>query len=440
MTLTEAAFWTKRFGVIALGAFVVFVIVILAVTLRPAQKMPPQYLIANFACTEKKEEFLEHKLKIPSLVLADGSEMIFEINTDSGKIDALPQIINVYKFNNPTQSISAQADAKVLAKKLGFNPDEIIRRAAQSYVWVDKEKNRTLEIQAKNLNFEFKTDPAHIRNIAKTGTLPSEQEAKSIAANVLRSLGFGLYTEDYSNGNHQTTLININPDGSFSKAISADEAELVRVDFVRYKSMITIPSNIVNADLMVQSLSRRLPPPVTENRIINDERLPVYTFNTLVSFPQTQKSNISVYVGVEETKGRGDLMTAVYQIDFVNWPIEIESCGTYELVSPQVAIEKVQSGEGSLVYLFDKNGDYVVEYTPRRVKKFSVFEVNIVYYEDRDELEYLQPVYVISGEAIYDNDTKATFDYFYPAINYDIVQNKVELPKPEVEEKSQGLL
>jgi hypothetical protein len=439
MTLTEAAFWTKRFGVIAAGAFAVFVIVILAVTLRAADEMPPQYMTANFACTQTREEFLEHKLEIPSLKLADGSEMVFEINTDSGKIDSLPQIINVYSFDNPVQALSAQADAKILAKKLGFDPDAIIRRGTQSYVWVDRERNQTLEVEAKNLNFSLKTDPAFIRQMAREASLPSEQEAKSKAANALRSLG--LYPEDYSTGNHQTTLIKVNPDGSYSKATALADAQLVRVDFVRNKSMITIPSNIVGAESMVQTLSRKLPEePISETRIVNDEKLIVYTFNTLVSFPNTQRANISVYIGVDNKDNTVTTLSSVYQIEYTFWPIYPESCGTYELISPQVAIEKVQSGEGSLVYLFENGGDDVIEYVPRRVKKFSVLDVYLVYYEDWEELEYLQPVYAISGEVIFDNDIKGSFDYFYPAINYEIVQDKIEQPKPEVIEESGGLL
>jgi hypothetical protein len=42
----------------------------------------------------------------------------------------------------------------------------------------------------------------------------------------------------------------------------------------------------------------------------------------------------------------------------------------------------------------------------------------------------------VSGEAIFDNDTKGLFDFFYPAINYDIVQDEIVLPKPEVVEEN----
>ncbi len=437
MTLTEAAFWTKRFGGIALVAGIVFIIVILIITLQPKQSMPSQYLTANYACTEKREEFLENRLEIPSLELASGSEMVFEINTDSGKIDSLPQIINVYKFDNPTQSLTAQAGAKILANKMGFNPDSIIRNGARSYVWEDIASKRVLEVEAKNLNFSLKTDSDYIREVSETGSLPTDQEAKITAATALRTLG--LYTEDYAAGTPRYTYININPDGSFSKALSASEAELIRVDFVRNKSMITIQANLVGADDMVKTLTKRMgTEPTTTKEIINDERVDIYTFDTLVALPNSQNSNISVYVGVENKDKDLDLpMPSIYQIDYKYWPIETQACGTYELISPQYAIEMVQSGKGSLAYLYEKDGDYVSEYIPENVKKFIVNQdIYIVYYESYDELEYLQPVYLISGEVIFSDDTKGTFDIYYPAINYDIVQDKIDLPEPEIEKSN----
>jgi hypothetical protein len=436
MTLTEAAFWTKRFGVIALGAFFIFTLIVLILTLQEGEITIPKYQTANYACTQTKDEFLEHKLEIPSLQLAPGSEMVFQIDTDTGKIeDSLPDIINVYRFNNPTQSVTAQADAKVIAQKLGFNPDAIIRRSAESYVWVNNELDTTLEVEAKNLNFKFRTDASRIREAAEKGSLPSEQEAKNYAAGILRTLG--AYSEDYSRGDHRTTYIKVNPDGSFRKASAPADADLIRVDFVRSKSMITIESNIVGAEKVVQTLSRKIEePPIIETPMVNDERIEVYTFNTLVSFPQTQRSNITVYVGAANGDIQDSTMKYIYRIDYTYWPIEVEACGTYELISPQLAIEKIQNGQGSLVYLFETNGDDVVEYAPKKVKKFHIFDVFIVYYEDRTELKYLQPVYVVSGEAIFDNDTKGLFDFFYPAINYDIVQNKIELPQPEIKPDS----
>lgn len=438
MTLTEAAFWTRRFGVVILGVFVITFTIIVIITLNQSTNMLAQYLTANYACTDKGTEFLKYKLEIPSLKLGDNSDMFFELKTDTGKIDALPDIINVYKFDNPTQSLSSQSEAKLLAKKIGFDPNTVIRRGTESYVWTDRTSHKTLEIQAKNLNFSLITDTKYVKSISDGKSLPTEQEAKSMASNILRSLGFS--SEDYSEGNHQTTLIKINPDGTFKQASSLSEADLIRVDFMRSKSMITIPSNIVGAEAMVTELKKRLTEPKVETPIINNEKISVYTFNTDVTFLNPSKSNISVYVGVKDSNALNNGIENIYQIDYTYRPIQTSACGTYELITPEAATQAVQSGKGSLVYLNDIDGDVVVDYNPRKVKKFTIFYVNLTYYENPDEQEYLQPVYVISGEVIFDNDTKGEFDFYYPAINYNNVTDKIELPKPETKSSSTGLL
>lgn len=429
MTLTEAAFWTKRFGVIVAAVIVIFGIVVIILVSSNSSAVLPQYISPNYACTEKKEEFLTSKLDIPTLDLASGSGMYFELQTDSGLIDALPEIINVYKFENPTQSLSSQADAKALATKLGFSSEKISRNGTESYSWSDT--NRSLTIYAKNLNFKMTTNTSYIKQVTQNGSMPTEQEAKSIASNFLRNIGFS--ADDYSNGTPTTTLISINPDGSYSQADSLSEAELVRVDFNREKSMVTIPSNVVGAEAMVSDYKKRLGEPNTESMVINDEKINIYTFNTAVTFLSPTKSNISVYVGVQADKSE-KYISSIYQIDYSYWPIAESACGTYDLISPSAAIERVQAGEASLVSLIDINGDTVTEYTPRSVKKFTIMYVNLTYFESTQEQAYLQPVYVISGEVIFSNDTKGEFDFYYPAIDYDNVQNKVVQEEPEVVE------
>ncbi|MBU1119876.1 hypothetical protein KKA50_01620, partial [Patescibacteria group bacterium] len=71
--------------------------------------------------------------------------------------------------------------------------------------------------------------------------------------------------------------------------------------------------------------------------------------------------------------------------------------------------------------------------------KFTILYVNLTYFESATEQKFLQPVYVISGEVIFSNDTKGEFDFYYPAIDYDNVQNKIEQVAPKTVEKS-GLL
>lgn len=441
MTLTEAAFWTKRFGVIAAIMFVIFVIIILVLTLQPKQSLPDQYLTANYACTEKKEEFLEDSsIKITPLRLASGSELLFEITTDTGRIDSLPKVVDVYRFVNRTQVWNSKENAQILASKMGFNPDSVTT-SSTVYSWQDTTQKKNLEIQAKNMNFTLRSDVSMLQKETQGKSVPTEQDAKRRAANLLRNLG--IFSEDYSEGTSKATYIKVNPDGSFSKARSADQAQLIKVDFFRNKPMLSISSLLTNSKDMVNYLTNRLDTqPQKTFRNINDQKIEYSIFNTRIAFNRTQNSNISVYVGpastiVDQSKLPYPLAD-IYQIDYTYHALEQESCGTYELLAPQIALEKIQSGEdGFLVYLYEKDGDDISPYKAQSVRKFMINkDISIVYYEPKEETTYLQPMYLISGEVIFSNDTKGEFDFYYPAINYSIVQDKINTPAPQIKKKS----
>lgn len=438
MTLTEASFWTKRFGIIALAVLGVLILAVIISTWDPPPSPPAQYLDANFACTEKREEFLDtNVLELPSLKLAEGSDMYFEINTDTGKINQLPEIVNVYKYNNPTQVWDARSRATNLATKMGFEANKISRDREGFYEWTNTASRKTLSVDAKNQNFVMKSDPLYVKSIAEASSVPSDQEAKSKARNALNSLS--LLNTDLSRET-DIAYIKINPDGSFSKALSASEAHLIKVNFYREKSLISIRSDLVGAKDMVGTFEKTMGQAATkENSIINDKSVELSTFNTRIVLPESQLSNISVYVGIED-KGQKGSFSSIYQINYTYWPLSVEPCGTYELVSPKVALEEIQRGKGKIAYLYDADGDDISAYSPKVVKKFIINQnMRLMYYESREEQNFLQPIYVLSGEAIFQGDIRGKFDIYYPAISYDSVQDKREQPEPVVE-KEKGWL
>ncbi len=431
MTLTEAAFWTKRFGIIALIAGGVFFLVLMLLFTSKETTLPPEYLTANFACTEKREEFLEHKLEIPSIEVNPDSEMIFELQTDTGKVDSLPNIVNVYKYTNLGQIINSQAEAKILAKKLGFDPEKVVRQGTTGYIWVDNETKRSLNVRARDLNFTMKTEHDKIRELRREIDLPTEKEAPSIATNALRSLG--VLDQVYTDVQPTIHLIDINPDGSFSQAESLINAELIRVDFLRKVPMISIATNLEGSQQMVDSLTAKNLTFETGSKIVNDQRIEVFNFSTLMTYQYPVKTNISVYVGPKDDNTK--ILPNIYQVEYYTWSVESDSCGTYELLSPSLALQKIQEGEGSLVYL-NSSGDEVAPYSPQSVNKFRVDNIYITYFEGQTEQQYLQPVYMVEGQAELKGGERADFFIYYPAINYGIVQDKIELPPAPVKESS----
>jgi hypothetical protein len=432
MTLTEAAFWSKRLGVIAIGLFA-FIFLIVVIVYNPGNvELPPQYLTPNCACTQKADDFLKHALTIPSYEISPNSTPQYSIQTETGVLDDnLPDIVNVYRYTDLGEKINAQSLAKVLAAKMGFKAEEIRTLGTKEYIWQDFETQRAVRITVEDLNFTLTTNISKIRSARAAADLPSEEEAKRLAKSALSELG--IYSSEFNDASPLTYLININDDGSYTEADSLLNAELIRVDFHKAFSLISIPSNIVGADRMIASLEKRNMAATVDKMTINDKTVEVYNFKTLLTHQNPNKSNVSVYVGPESKDFKK--LKNIYQIDYKSWKIEPESCGTYPLISAAVAEEKIKNGEGSLVSL-DKNGDEVAQYTPQEVKKFLITNIAITYYEGSIVQHFLQPVYYFSGEAELADGTRAEFVIYYPAINYDIVTDKIELKPAPVQDST----
>jgi len=156
MTLTEAAFLTKRFGVIALGFLAVVTIIVLIIVIQDPPP-PPEYVTPTCACTDTKDEFLENILTIPSLEIVSESAVEYDVQTITGMLNDLPKIVNVYRYTDLGQLLDSRAQAKILAKKMGFNPERIVTRGTTGYTWYDESTKRSLSVNARDLNFTLNT-------------------------------------------------------------------------------------------------------------------------------------------------------------------------------------------------------------------------------------------------------------------------------------------
>ncbi len=435
MTLTEAAYWTRRFGVLFLGGFVVLILAIFIIlSLYSNTDITKNILKPNYACTEIKDEFLIEKLSISSLKLATGSDELIEIDTPTGKLDELPLVANVYEYGNSGPSLMAQNQAKSIAKKLGFDPESINRRGTIEYYWNEDEFGRRLSVEAATLNFNYSINFINSMAQPEEKKLPTEAEAMSIASSFLNSQGWML--EDYAKSTPVTTLIDVLPDGTFAMAPSRAEAELIRVDYYRNKPFLTIREDIENSKLIKATLEKSYLDYETETVTINTEqtRFDVYNFLAEVVHQDTQKSNISVYVGSPyKREGTYTINESIYGIDYVGWVLQTDACGTYPLLSATTVANKIEKGEASLVYLNDKNGDTVIPYQPKNVQKLSVKSVRLAYLDTLEKQRFLQPIYIIIGEALLENGLAGTFYYYMPAIDYDNLQNKIVEKQPEIE-------
>lgn len=422
MTLTEAAHWTKRLIWFVLAGFILFIILVMVILNRTRPQHLPQYMFPDFACTATKEEFLEHRLSIDSInYTLESSADAFTLETQTGRIAQLPSVINVYRYDNPGQYLTVQKDAESLAEALNFQPERMQRVGTTTYRWAD-DYGRTLTVQARNFVFDLKVDFSRTSARPPSGDLPTEEEAKTTARDFLSSQN--LLTRDYLRNNPETIDITIEANGTLREGKYKQETDLIRVDFFREASMMTIPSNVVNAEEIRNMLERQGHRSTTEDITTPEGRITLFKFNTPIVTNNDYHSNISVYVGGRSSDLRGRNIARIYGIEYKNWILEPEYCGTYQLLDPAQVLTYVQNEQASLMYLNEKDGDNVLQDGTKNVRNFTVKDINIVYYDAPHEQEFLQPVYAITGEATFTTGTTGSFVFYYPAIDYNFVQDR----------------
>jgi hypothetical protein len=409
MTLTQAAELTSKVKkYVLIPVLVVMCIWLFAKMLNPSPELPEDYIIPNYLCG------LLPELTIEGLDVT--GDIDYRVETTSGGIPDLPEVVNVFKYDHPGQSLFALQEAQQTSELLKFDKTKFTRTSSTEYKWTDSLTKRTLIIEVSNQNIDMTTDFNDPSVNTHSGSLPSEEKAKEIALNYLQTAS--ILTSDFAAGPKITHLIQIGSDGSLSKAPSISEADLIRVDFTRARDLITIDPELVEAAELGSTLQTELeeidPSTITTDASGSKEvkRYPTHVFNNSPYF-----GNISVLVG-----GMKDTNTREYQVyglEYRNWVIPVLPCGTYKLISAQEAVRRVQSGEAALTYLLEDRGDEIIPYEAKKVSSMTILEITLGYYDDWERQEYLQPVYVVSGDAQFDNGVFGKFYYYIPAIDYE---------------------
>ncbi|MBN2100793.1 hypothetical protein JW710_02780 [Candidatus Dojkabacteria bacterium] len=428
MTLTEAASLTKKsvyYVGIPLGAIIVIWIIIQMIT--PQATLPEKYITPDYLCGPLPKLELE-SIEQPT------SNTQFNIETTTGAIPDLPKVVNVFKYNHPGQSLLALEESKIIAERLGFAPEIYTRKSVVEYEWQNYDNGQTLIIETGNLNLNLTTDFTAPGSETYSHLLPSEENAKSIAQSYLRSAN--LLTDDYQDGDQRTYLVQITSSGELREAPSLSEADLIRVDFFRKEALIIIDPELVDTAEIGSTLQEKLEE--EEEVTIRDEdqkSVKVKKYNTDVKNDSPIFGNISVLVGGREEEESRDFK--IFGLTYQNWIISDSPCGTYGLISPEEAVRKVQEGEGTLVYLMEKNGDRIIPYASKSVSGMTILEVDIAYLDTSAKQTYLQPVYYIRGEAEFENGEFGEFYYYVPAIDYDAIPDDAGQQSPDEESSSE---
>lgn len=410
MTLTEAASFTRRaLKIFGISVGLIFVGWIIIRLINPSLNVPADYLEPNNMCGVVEE------LSLTSLEI-DTPSTNFDIETASGAIPKIAEVVNVYKYTNPGHLPWSLEQAQMKAEDLDFSPEGYTRTGSTEYKWTNSENSQTLIVDTSSQNFTLTTDFQGSNIDTYSQYLPTETDAKEFSLNYLTQLG--LLTNDYKDGYQEVIPIKILPNGEFREEESIADADLVRVDFFRFKDIITIESESESIGGLGSTLQEQLEDQDAQYMETADgEEIEVKTYATKVLNNNPALGNISVYVGGHKSGTR----SIAFGISYINWIIGDTPCGTYSLISPQAAVKKVQDGEGHLVYLMEEDGDRLAPYEESSISEITVYNVELAYLDLAIEQNYLQPIYSVTGEAKLSNGTYEDFYYYVPAIDYSAI-------------------
>lgn len=346
-------------------------------------------------------------LKLSELNYEYKDNLLFELNTISGRLpDDVFNIVYIYTFNEPVQSLTAKEDAIRLASELGYFKVPQVQNS-RNYKWSSLLGTRILTYDSLtkdvSIQTDLKKDPyLKINHDILSNTEIYKEQFKSFADGLTGTI----FPDDYKLGNATVEYL-IFKDGKFEETIDASS----RADYFKINLFRQVPINIaVATDDATSSKSSGGTSiggiDLTSGLdISNDSQKENYTYAPVFNeSPFTGNINAIIAGDNVEVANIVEFNMAVHEINY-------EDVGAYRILSYEEAYNKLLNGEGSLVYISDFGTNKA-----KKASKFSVNSANIGYFESKEFDQYLLPVYVFSGIMTFDDESRADFYFYVPAV------------------------
>lgn len=283
----------------------------------------------------------------------------FKLETATGALPALAREFKVYKVKKPTPTLLAAENARRLARAFGFSGSgNLIDQENLRFI----DGKRTFTISTVTQNFLLETDISYLAETTKAGFAVDEPEAIASAKGVL--VQNGLLKGGFEKGTQKAHIYKI--EGGQPKSVEgSSQGDFTAVYFLR--SLDAQPQNI-----------------------------PI--------LPQKPKLGaIEVWV----SRG-GAFGTFQPKISYLVWEYEKENPETYPLKPLALAWEEVKSGAG-VVEILPEGAQPLDAFGIPEILAVKIETIEITYVDLPFISDFLQPVYVFSGETQTREGGKTTF-------------------------------
>ncbi len=330
MTLTQASILTKQVVFLTITFLVVGIFSFIGYQVWRVyylSTIPPIEEIAD-----SKFGLLPYPSFPPSNVTSSNFSYTLDTTTGNtptlGQDENFPRLIKVYFISQPYTSLLSSERIKKIATDLEVSTEPTVSSDVE-YTFEDETKNLKINLDSGNFNF---TNEASVAALEK---LDDDQQLITGFQRLLTKLNF--FKEELLDGRKEVTLLK--EDGfDLVPTQSRSEAKGALISFWR--------TNLGSFPIVTPKFSQAL---------INATVM--YSTNSLENYRS---------------------------INYVNWSIDQEEFGTYELKDPTVAFEELKSGKATIIIEPPK-------------PQVSINNIRIAYYMPDKYSLYLLPIYVFEG-------------------------------------------
>lgn len=402
MTLSDAVFWSKVVARLLLFSAILLVGGYYGYQYWVSISTPQSVIFQpDNACG------LLPNLEIEQLPGVDVSGAQIKVESISSALPDVPFIAYVYRIDSKGETFATQNRALEIAEAFRFKPDSYTKPSPDKYQWRDEYLLRTLTIDAASLNFTLQKDQTTIPGIPNNN-LPSKIRAVEVAKTMLTA--GKVLTDDLSNAEAFVYPV-IYKNGVPSEVSAIENAQLVRVDLQKKTKVLYFDRRILKTGFttpsridFVQYL--KTPPQGNESEYYRE-----YTAPRVGKTPYT--SNVQVYIHNQN----GGIENGAFYIYYQNWNTEEFPCGTYRIIPPSEAVKKIGEGKGKIVLLTEKGGDTLLPHSVQKVTEIEIFKIQLAYYETPEQQNFLQPIYVATGQVKFSDTTLGEIGIYIEAID-----------------------
>ncbi len=389
MRLVEAVFWGKismRFIVL-----VFFLLIVVGFVMSQFKQEVP---LTTVFIADKKCGTLP-TLDLPKLNI-DYSSADINLVVQEELYKDIPPIAYVYKVNLQGETFTTKQKAFNIAEKFKFIPNRYTKPKSTIYKWQDT--RRTLIFNTSNLNFYYTLLPQALPPIPNPD-IPPLVTAKQLAIQAYNSIDNAGKTKIY------TFMVDLLPNGKDLEVDSLELARAIRVDFQRNVVVLRYPTLLLDSKYR-EKHKGEIVDFLQYYNLSKIDGVASYDANTVAEAPFLGGSQVYV------VSQYGNGLENVGRFRFSNWKLEDKPCGTYNIITARDAFALVQDKKVPVSYMYLWGGDRLKPITTGVIKKLTITNIYLAYYQPQKQLPFLQPIYVVEGDG-YLNSGERVGVFFY---------------------------